>query len=179
MDEQELREVFLKTCNLLNDMGKGLSEIVKKIDKITGDMSELKAEEITQEIDEVISEYLSSLTSANDIIEALNFRIKDLEHFAQIVIDMDVNFKKLDDIGDMIKETDNIVTEMVTETTKWKNKGGKMKSYEDKRKGIKKNMDVDFNEGGNLALQSKKIDEAIKELNKKIKYNKSVLECME
>ena len=178
MDEQELREVFLKSCNVLNDMGKGLSEIIKKIDKITGDVGELNEEEISKEIDEVISEYLNSLTSANDIIEVLNFRIKDLENFANIVTDMDINFEKLDDISEMIKETETHVNEMVTETTKWKNKGGKMKSYEDKRRGLKKNLDaLDFEEG--LGTQSKKLDDTIKYLEKKVKQNKQILACME
>ena len=92
---------------------------------------------------------------------------------------MDVNFEKLDDIGDMIKETDNIVTEMVTETTKWKNKGGKMKSYDNKMQGLKNSADMDFDESVSLALSNRKIDESIKYLNKKIKYNKRLLECME
>lgn len=180
MDESAIRETFSKSANILNDTAKGIGEIAKKIDKIHSDLSNINGEELTQETDTVIEEYLSSLTSAGDIIEVLEYRLKDLEHFAEIVSDIDVNIDKLEQIEEMIKRTDELVSSMVTETTKWKNKGGKMKSYEDKRRGLKKNMDaLEFDEGGSLVLQSKKIDGVIKYFENKIKTNKNILAAME
>lgn len=180
MDEFTLRETFLKCANVLNDTAKGIGEIAKKIDKIHSDLGELNGDEISEEIETVITEYLNSLTVAGDVIEVLDYRLKELERFAQIVIDMDVNIDKLEHIEEMIKSTENIVSEMVSETTKWKNKGGKMKSYEDKRRGLKKNIDaLEFDEGGSLSLQSKKINDAIKYFEEKIKRNKNILAAME
>lgn len=180
MDELVVRETFTKSLNVLNDTAKGIGEITKKIDKIHSDLGGLKGEEISGEVEEIIDDYLKTLTAATDIIEALDFRIKDLERFAQIVSDMDVNIDKLERIEEMIKNTDDIVSKMVTETTKWKNKGGKMKSYEDKRRGLKKNLDaLEFDEGGSISLQSKKVNDAIKYFEEKIKYNKNILSAME
>jgi len=180
MNEIDIRETFTKSLNVLNDTAKGIGEITKKIDKIHSDLGEINSEEISGEIDEVIEECLKNLTAAIDVIEVLDYRLKDLERFAQIVSDMDVNIDKLENIEEMIKNTDNIVSDMVSETTKWKNKGGKMKSYEDKRRGLKKNLDaLEFDEGASLSLQSKKINDAIKYFEEKIKRNKNILAAME
>ena len=180
MDESAIREIFSKSVNVVNDTAKGIGEINKKIDKIHSDLSNINGEELTKETDAVIEEYLSSLTTASDIIEVLEYRLKDLERFAGIVSDIDVNIDKLEQIEEMIKRTDELVSDMVAETTKWKNKGGKMKSYEDKRRGLKKNMDaMEFDDGGSLALQSKKIDGIIKYFENKIKNNKNILSAME
>lgn len=180
MDELTIRETFSKSVNVLNDTAKGIGEIAKKIDKIHSDLSGINDKEITGETDAIIEEYLTSLTTASEVIEVLEYRLKDLEHFAGIVSDIDVNIDRLEHIEEMIKNTDELVSEMVTETTKWKNKGGKMKSYEDKRRGLKKSVDaLEFDEGGSLVLQSKKIDGVIKYFENKIKYNKNILAAME
>lgn len=180
MNEIEIKETFLKSCNILNDTAKGIVEITKKIDKIHSDLNDLDGDEISNEIDEVIEEFLNSLTTAADVIEVLDYRLKDLERFSKIVNDMDINIDKIENIGEMIKIADDTVTQMVTETTKWKNKGVKMKSYEDKKRGLKKAIDaLEFDEGASLGLQSKKINDAIKYLEEKIRYNKSILAAME
>ena len=177
MDETGIKQAFFKTTDILSGAAKTIGEITSNVETINSEAELLGSVDLSEDIAGAADKFIAALDEIDEAIFNTEENLNGICDFVNNMEDMDDNLKELSDIKETGEKLEGVVSSLVAETTKWKNKGAKMKGYEERKRKIKGKMKFDFDDNV-MVLINQKLDKSIACFEEKIKDNERILSAL-
>lgn len=179
MHEPEIRELFGKTCTTISEYQKGMESIVKDVQKISIRLKEMKLDDMSAEMDEIIDGFHGGIQNAGNIVDGLTERFRELEQFVQIIEDVEAKVEKFGRIKELLKDIENSLDNISGEIAAGFSSKGEMDQTEKKLGAFQaKAEDIQANGPRDTVHTIYKLDAMIEAMEKRVAHNKKLLACI-